>query len=136
MTIMQLYNTTTMYIHVYCNHKSVSVYISMHVHVDMYMYQDHMTNMTTTTCTYFVAYTHTCTYIHTYQGPQISVDCSSLQFGLVPLGTSSPLTLTLTSHTNTSLVVEMRQAVREGGVHDGDGEREAVMVWLYVYAHV
>lgn len=78
--------------------------------------------------TYVVMYTHTFTYIHTHQGPQISVDCSSLQFGLVPLGTSSPLTLTLTSHTNTPLVVEMRQAVREGGAHEGDGERGDVMV--------
>lgn len=79
-----------------------------------------------------IVHTHTCILIH--QGPQISVDCSSLQFGLVPLGTSSPLTLTLTSHTNTSLTVEMRQAVREGGrqEHDENGETEAVMVWLHV----
>lgn len=84
---------------------------------------------------YVVVYTLICTCIHTHQGPQISVDCSSLQFGLVPLGTSSPLTLTLTSHTNTSLAVEMRQAVREGGAQeqDEDGGREAVMVWLHVY---
>ena len=45
------------------------------------------------------------------QGPQVSVDCASLEFGLVPLGTSSQLTLTLTSHTHTSLPILLRQAI-------------------------
>ena len=55
--------------------------------------------------------THTHTHTHWTQGPQVGVDCASLQFGLVPLGTSSQLTLTLTSHTNTSLSLLIRQAV-------------------------
>lgn len=45
------------------------------------------------------------------QGPQVSVDAASLEFGLVPLGSSSQLTLTLTSLTNTSLPVLLRQTV-------------------------
>jgi hypothetical protein len=45
------------------------------------------------------------------QGPQVNVDCASLEFGLVPLGTSSQLTLTLTSHTHTSLPILLRQAI-------------------------
>lgn len=45
------------------------------------------------------------------QGPQVSVDAASLEFGLVPLGSSSQLTLTLTSLTNTSLPLLLRQTV-------------------------
>ena len=58
------------------------------------------------------------------QGPQVSADCASLQFGLVPLGTSSQLTLTLTSHTNTTITVELRQEVREGAGHREEEEKE------------
>lgn len=43
----------------------------------------------------------------------MSVDQASLQFGLVPLSSSSSLLLRLGNHSNCGLIVELRQSVRE-----------------------
>ena len=62
----------------------------------------------------------------------MSVDCASLQFGLVPLGTSSQLSLSLTSHTNTAVTVEMRQYIRHfAAVTEEGNDEEIITVELY-----
>lgn len=61
----------------------------------------------------------------------MSVDQASLQFGLVPLSSSSSLLLRLGNHSNCGLTVELRQSVRErerGRERKEEAEDEVVEV--------